>query len=75
MSNTDQVNIAFDPPDGVPATSDDPKDFLAPTPYLDFDNEPVRAFALDTVKGATGDVEKAIKLFYAVRDDIRYNPY
>ncbi len=75
MSASNQSTDEFDPPDGVPATSDDPMDFLAPTPYLDFDNEQVRAFAEETVEGAAGDVDKAVKLFYAVRDTIRYNPY
>lgn len=75
MNETNQPMTEFDPPDGVPVTSDDPQDFLAPTPYLDSDNEEVRAFADAAIKGATTDIEKAVKLFYAVRDGIRYSPY
>jgi len=75
MSQTIHPVTEFDPPDGVSVLSDDPREYLAPTPYLDFDNELVRSFAEDAVKGATNDVEKAVKLFYAVRDGIRYSPY
>lgn len=50
-------------------------DYLCPTDYFDFDVETVRNFAFSTVDSAVDAKEKAIKLFYAVRDNIRYDPY
>ena len=49
--------------------------YLKPTAFLDYDNAAVREFAKQAVDGASGDREKAIKAFYAVRDFIRYDPY
>lgn len=49
--------------------------YLEPTPFLDHDNTAVAQFAEDAVRGATTPTEKAVKLFYAVRDSIRYDPY
>jgi transglutaminase-like putative cysteine protease len=48
---------------------------LAPTWYLDFDAEPVRDFVADAVGGVIDPVEQAQRLFYAVRDGTRYDPY
>lgn len=75
MNVSSQINTEFNPPDGVPTSSDDPRDYLAPTPYLDSDNPDVIAFAMEATRDAVTDVEKAVKLFYAVRDGIRYDPY
>lgn len=50
-------------------------DFMCPTAFFDFDVDTVRRFAYDAVKDAPTQKEKAIKLFYAVRDSIRYDPY
>ncbi|MGE0736297.1 MAG: transglutaminase family protein [Alphaproteobacteria bacterium] len=52
-----------------------PSEFLKPTYFANFDNPAVSEFARDRVGNSTTDTEKAIKLFYAVRDEIRYNPY
>jgi len=49
--------------------------FLQPTPFLDFDHPDVKAFVEKTIHGLSDPREKAVKLFYAVRNDIRYNPY
>lgn len=49
--------------------------FLEPTRFIDSDDESVRAFAEQATEGASGDIEKAIRLYYAVRDRIRYDPY
>jgi transglutaminase-like putative cysteine protease len=35
----------------------------------------VRALAERAVAGKTGDVERAVALYYAIRDGIRYDPY
>lgn len=50
-------------------------DYMAPTEYFDFDVEEVRNFAFAAIRDASTVKEKAIKLFYAVRDSIRYDPY
>lgn len=49
--------------------------YLAPTPFLDSDHPGVREFAQRVTAGAAGAVECAVKLFYAVRDGIRYDPF
>jgi transglutaminase-like putative cysteine protease len=43
--------------------------------FVDSDHPDVVAFAQDATAGATTDREKAVALFYAVRDRIRYDPY
>ncbi|MCC7411511.1 MAG: transglutaminase domain-containing protein [Gammaproteobacteria bacterium] len=61
----------------TPATalSDAPEDYLAPTRYLDYEHPAVRAFsaAHDGSRGTA--LERAVRLYYAVRDAIRYDPY
>jgi transglutaminase-like putative cysteine protease len=52
-------------------------DFLAPTRFVDSDSREVREFVARGLKGA-GDLSPtgtAIRLFDAVRDEIRYNPF
>ncbi|MBI2059464.1 MAG: transglutaminase family protein [Nitrospirae bacterium] len=49
--------------------------YLSGTFYIDTDHPQVRAFAMDTVAGIQSVSERAVKLFYAVRDSIRYDPY
>jgi len=49
--------------------------YLQPTPSIDADHPGVVAFATETVEGATTATDKAVVLFYAVRDGIRYTPY
>lgn len=48
---------------------------LQPTYYLDSDNAEIVAFAKKSIGEANSDKEKAVKLYYAVRDGFRYNPY
>ena len=48
--------------------------FLQPGKYVDSDHPAVREFARTHAKGAT-DRERAVSLYYAVRDGIRYNPF
>ena len=47
---------------------------LSPTSYLDFDHPAVAAFARRAA-GAGTPRERAVRLYYAVRDGIRYDPY
>ena len=49
--------------------------FLRPTFYIDSDHTDVMQFARDVVAGETDAAAKAIALFNAVRDGIRYDPY
>src|SRR5215510_6518718 len=49
--------------------------YRAPTAFLDFDDGPVRAFVERVVGAETVAVRKAVRLFYAVRDEIRYDPF
>jgi transglutaminase-like putative cysteine protease len=49
--------------------------YLQPTPFIDSDSPFIMEFAKQSIGGAKTDIEKAVKLFYAVRDEIRYDPY
>jgi transglutaminase-like putative cysteine protease len=53
---------------------DSPATFLAPGRYIDSDHPAVRSFAREHAQGAD-DRERAVSLYYAVRDGIRYNPF
>lgn len=48
---------------------------LAPTWFLDGDHPAVAEYAAGVCSGAQTPEERAVCLFYAVRDDIRYDPY
>ncbi len=49
--------------------------YLAPAEYVDSDHADVRAFARDAAGSAAAPEERARRLYTAVRDGIRYNPY
>lgn len=54
----------------------DMKKYLEPTEILDSNNQSLRDFAEKTTADSAGDtVEKAVALYYAVRDGIWYDPY
>ena len=48
--------------------------FLAPGRFVDSDHPAVVAFVREHAKGATPR-ERAVALYYAVRDGVRYNPF
>jgi len=50
-------------------------EYLRPTWFIDSETTVVRELAERTVRGITGDVDKAIALYYAIRDGVRYDPY
>ena len=51
-------------------------EYLSPTETIDSDNQAVIDYALTAVNAADDDpVSKAVRLYYAVRDPIWYNPY
>jgi transglutaminase-like putative cysteine protease len=58
--------------------NEDPQDSgaaLRPTATIDSDHQSVKRFAETAVEGCSSDHERAVKLYYAVRDGFRYDPY
>jgi transglutaminase-like putative cysteine protease len=55
----------------------DVEPYLRPTAFIDFDRPDVQAFAERVCGERNSDSPKgkAIRLYYAVRDEIRYDPY
>jgi transglutaminase-like putative cysteine protease len=51
------------------------KEYLEPTEFLDSDHEAVREFAALHTDGLADDRQRAIALYYAVRDGFQYDPY
>ena len=59
-----------------------PKDLPEPSPellrsteFFDFENPAVREFTEQATKGAENNTERVVRLFYRVRDLVRYDPY
>jgi transglutaminase-like putative cysteine protease len=53
----------------------DSAEYLRPTGFIDSEDPDVMAFARRVVGPRANVVPKAIALFYAVRDEFRYDPY
>jgi transglutaminase-like putative cysteine protease len=53
----------------------DPDIYLRPTFFIESEHSDVVAFARDHAAGAATPRERAVRLFNAVRDGIRYDPY
>ncbi len=49
--------------------------YLEPSETIDSDNPDVIEYARKAVGNEEDDVQKAVKLYYAVRDPVRYDPY
>jgi len=49
--------------------------YLQPTRFIDSDSPAVIGFARSSVEDAETDIERAIRLYYSVRDGIRCDPY
>jgi len=49
--------------------------YLAPTDVIDSGHPDVAAFAARTIGDARDPVDQAVKLYYAVRDGVLYDPY
>ena len=49
--------------------------YLAPAEFIDSGDPGVGQFAGKVTAGADDDVSRAVKLYYAVRDEILYDPY
>ncbi len=56
-------------------TAIDLEPYLRPTYFLDSDSPSLRAFATAAIGDAADERAKAVRLFYAVRDGLRYDPY
>ena len=54
-------------------TMGDMEKYLQPTKFFDFNNQRVKNKALEIIEGLKTDKEKAIAIFYWVRDQIKYN--
>jgi transglutaminase-like putative cysteine protease len=64
--------MTYTPPSQSPAPG---PEYLAATRFFDCDAPALRSFAEHATAGARTDVEKAVKLYYAVRDRWRYDPF
>ncbi|MGD8763969.1 MAG: hypothetical protein PVG87_16775, partial [Desulfobacteraceae bacterium] len=54
----------------------DLRPYLEPTDIIDSDNQTIIDYAMTAIKGAGEDpIKRAVKIYYAVRDPIWYNPY
>jgi transglutaminase-like putative cysteine protease len=53
----------------------DSRIYLAPTYFIDSDSPAIVDYANEICRDLTSPTDKAIALYYRVRDDIRYNPY
>lgn len=51
------------------------QEYLAPRLFVDSDDADVRAFTQQNIEACNDDVSRAVKLYYAVRDEILYDPY
>ena len=57
---------------GLPTTTEG---YLGATGFFDIEHPKVREFVADAIGDAASARERAVRLFYAVRDRIRYDPY
>ena len=57
----------------APAGETDP--YLAPATYIDSDDPAIAEYAYWAAGDAKGDLDLACRLYYAVRDDVLYDPY
>ncbi len=48
---------------------------MAQGEFIDSGDSGVEEFAGKVTAGAGDDLSRAVKLYYAVRDEIRYDPY
>lgn len=55
--------------------NEDLQQYLQPTFFLDYDDEQVAGFAEEVCAETTTPTDRAVALYYAVRDRIKYDPY
>ena len=49
--------------------------YLKPTAIIDSNHPRILDYSMEKVEGSNDPVERAVKLYLAVRDEIRYDPY
>ena len=59
---------------GIGISTVEPEDCLSESPEIDCHSVEVKSFAEEFCSGEN-DLEKSVSLYYAVRDQIRYDPY
>jgi transglutaminase-like putative cysteine protease len=62
-------------PPNAPTASPELEPYLRAGVFVDSDHPEVGAFAATTTAGAPDDVERAVRLYYGVRDGVRYDAY
>jgi transglutaminase-like putative cysteine protease len=67
-----QATVVHTPAGGRPEPS---PLYLQPTAFIDSDAATIQAFAEQATHGARTPREKAVELYYAIRDGIRYDPF
>jgi transglutaminase-like putative cysteine protease len=55
--------------------SEDLQSVTCATPTIESEHPEVVAFAREHSRGARGEIETAVRVYYAVRDGFRYDPY
>lgn len=66
------MSMIFTPPGASPVPG---PAYLEATRFIDCASEPIQSFSKRSIGAETGAVAKAVKLFYAVRDGWRYDPF
>lgn len=51
------------------------QEYLAETKFIDFSNKNLQSYFTETIAGKNSGTAKIVGLYYAIRDDIRYDPY
>lgn len=59
----------------VVSAKEDIENYLRPTRFIDSDHPAVIAFARASARASGGETDQAIRIFNAVRDQIKYDPY
>ncbi|MEY8262563.1 MAG: transglutaminase family protein, partial [Bermanella sp.] len=49
--------------------------YLSSSSFYDYDDAGIQAFSDKLIKNGMSDLEKAVALYYGVRDGVAYNPY
>lgn len=57
------------------ASHPDHQIYLQSTTYIDSDHPEIQAYATEVIEESDSQLEKAVKLYYAARDGVRYDPY
>lgn len=72
---TNAVDYSPEPPKQMLMENSHRKQYLQPTPTIDFNSGIVQDFIRDNSREHDPVEERVIALYYAVRDQVRYDPY